>query len=518
MKLWPFGRKDKAKKSQRGYAGAMFNRLVSDWVASGTSMDSEIRASLKALRDRSRQLARDNDYCRNAFRLIRNNVVGQGIGFQAQVRNQRGGKLNDFVNAQIESAWEKWCRKENCHAGGTLHFSDIERLITGSVAESGEVIIRFIYQAMGTTKVPLALEIIEADLLDETYNGRTDSGNEIRMGVEINQWSRPVAYWFLNKHPGDYQYNPQAGQGAAFQRRRIPADEICHLFIMDRVGQTRGIPWLASAIMRLHHMHGYEQAEVIAARATASIMGFIESPEGEAPADGVEAGEKVTDFQPGIFKYLGPGEKVNVPPLARPGGQFDPFMRAMLRGVGSGIGVSYESLSKDYSQSNYSSSRLALLDDRDNWRVLQKWIIENFHQRVLEKWLDMAVLSGELSLKGYETNPEIYTSVRWMPRGWSWIDPAKEVLAYKEAVRSGFKTVSDVVAESGGDIEELMQTRKRELEMSDDMGIVLDTDPRYVSLNGITQAKPPGSAIAADSVAVADEASTKPAAKPAPKK
>lgn len=475
------------------FAGAAYNRLVSDWIATGTSIDSEIRASLKALRDRSRQLGRDNDYVRSAFRVIRNNVVGQGIGFQSQVRMQRGGNLNVAVNSKIESAWAKWCRAENCHTAGILNFADIERLVAGTVPESGEILIRLVTQKFGKSNVPLALEIVESDLLDDTYNGQTDQGNEIRMGVEIDQWRRPVAYWFLNKHPGDYQYNPTAGNNSAYQRKRIPADEIVHLFITDRVGQTRGVPWLASAIMRLHHMAGYEEAEVVAARATSAIMGFIESPEGDAPDDGVLDGDKIQNFEPGIFKYLGPGEKVSVPPLARPGGQFDPFMRAMLRGVASGIGVSYESLSKDYSQSNYSSSRLALLDDRDNWRSLQRWLIENFHQRVFEKWLDMAVLSGELSLKGYETSPEIYSDVRWMPRGWSWVDPTKEVEAYKEAVRCGFKTVGDVIAESGGDLEDTFQARRRELDMAEAYDIILDTDPKYTSGVGKTQAAPAGS-------------------------
>jgi len=105
------------------------------------------------------------------------------------------------------------------------------------------------------------------------------------------------------------------------------------------------------------------------------------------------------------------------------------------------------SFSKDYAGATYSSARQAMLEDRDNWRMLQKWFIRNLHQRVLEEFLDMSFLSGALDMPGYAVRPEFYKNVKWMPRGWTWIDPMKEMEAYKGAVRSGFTTVSEVVAQ-----------------------------------------------------------------------
>jgi lambda family phage portal protein len=141
------------------------------------------------------------------------------------------------------------------------------------------------------------------------------------------------------------------------------------------------------------------------------------------------------------------------------------------------VGCSYETISRDFSQTNYSSSRLSLLEDRDHWRILQNWLVENLHQRVFDVWLDMAVLSGALPLPNYEIQAERYKAVRWMPRGWAWVDPAKEVEAYAMAVRNGFKTLSEVVAEQGGDIEELMQGRRQELDVAADLDLKFDTDP-----------------------------------------
>ena len=461
---------------QRMYEGARVSRLTSDWITSGTSADAEIKGSLPRLRNRSRQLVRDNSYAQQTIRAVRNNVIGTGVRLQAQVRMQRGGGRFDAVmNDAIETAWSKWGRKDSCHTAGRLCFSDMSRLLISAVAQDGEVFARLVRQPFGRSKIPFALEVIESDLLDDTYTGgSTVEGNEWRMGVELDRWGRPVQYAFLRKHPGD---SGLGGMPPGGRHRFVPASEVLHLYVSERPGQTRGVPWLASAIQRLHQVDGFEQAAVIRQRASSALMGFITSPEGELQGDDLIDGERVTSFEPGVFKYLAPGETVTVPNLDAPDGQLEPFLRSMLRAVAAGVGCAYTTISSDYSQSNYSSSRLSLLEERDNWKALQQWMIENFHQPVFEAWLEMAVLAGELNLPVYETDPDRYRNVRWFPRGWSYIDPSKEISAYKDAVRCGFKTQAEVVAEQGGDLEELLVARKAEVDRAEELDLYFDTNP-----------------------------------------
>ena len=161
-------------------------------------------------------------------------------------------------------------------------------------------------------------------------------------------------------------------------------------------------------------------------------------------------------------------------------------MRMMLREVAAGVGCSYESLSRDYSQSNYSSSRLALMDDRDLWRVLQGWFIRNVRAPIHRLWLRQAVLAGAIPaipLGEYAVNPEKFEAVCFKPRGWSWIDPTKEVEAYEQAIRNGFTTVSAVIAQTadGRDLEDVLKERKQELTMMEEMGLKFDTDPSTVA-------------------------------------
>jgi lambda family phage portal protein len=447
--------------------------------------------AIRVLRNRVREMARNNDYVSNALRAIQNNVVGNGVKMQSHVSRARGrgaGQMDTALNEAIEKTWKQWCRSENCHTAGKLCFSEIERVLIRAVAESGEVFVRFIRSPMGRSPVPLALEIIEADYLDENFNGsEIGNGNEIRMGIEVDKWQRPVAYHFFQRHPGDFQFNAKAPQMA---RIRVPASEIVHLYRTDRPDQTRGIPWFASTLIRLRHMSGFEEAEVIAARTSACQMGFLETPDPDFEADSVIDGERVQSFEPGKITTLAPGEKFTAFSPTRPSGLLDPFMRFMLRGVAAGVGVSYETLAKDYSQSNYSSSRLALLDDRDTWRGLQNWMIETFHQRVFESWLEMAVLSNTINLPGYEIDRTKYESVRWIPRGWAWVDPHKEITAYRTAVRAGFMTLTDVVAQNGGDLEEMLATRAREVELCDKLELIFDTDPEVVDGSGKAQPEP----------------------------
>lgn len=490
LSSWLAGREaeKKAKIEQRMFAGAQYNRLTSNWNPLNTSADSEIVTSLRLLRARTRQLVRDNPHAKRAIQIIVNNVVGTGIGLQATVTNARG-KLLAPINDQIESAWERWCQKGICHVAGTLSFPDILRLVMGQVVEAGENIVRKVRQPFGGSRVPFALEVLEADrLIDQWQFAKSNDGRAIRMGVEVDEWQRPVRYWFWPTHPGDYQF-------ATFQPSRfesLPADDVLHIYLVERWPQTRGVPWFHAVLKKLNDMNGYTEAEIVAARASANIVGFIKSPEAVAPDD-LMGNQRILDTAPGQFQTLLPGEDFIGFNPTRPNAGLEPFMRYMLREMAAGVGVSYESLSRDYSQSNYSSSRLALLDDRDLWRMLQGWMIRNVLQPIYSEWLDAAVLAGEVKIPDYWTNRDKYQAARWKPRGWSWVEPAREVNAYKEAVRNGFMTVSDVIGltAGGADAEDVFKARRQELDLMADLGLIYDSDPAQVDAKGKGQAAEP---------------------------
>jgi len=473
----------------RMYQAARASRLTSGWATSTTSADSELISSLTNLRNRSRALVRDAAYAKRAKVIVQNNVVGAGIGMQAQVMSSRD-VLRGSVNDAIEQAWREWACAEYCHTGGTLHFCDLERALMGQVFDAGEIFVRKHQRAFGGSPVPFALEMIEPERIADEFMspvppGPAAAGAMVKMGIEVDRYGRPLAYWIRQRHPGELR----GVQGETDKIERVPADQIHHLRLVDRWPQTRGEPWLHAVARKLNDMDGYSEAEIVAARGAANYVNTITTPEAEHPlATPVDpanpAVEKEVITEPGMTVRLAAGEEMQFNNPSRPNTALDPFMRYMLREVAAGTGVSYESLSRDYSQSNYSSSRLALLDDRDLWRMLQQWFIRNFRLPLHKEWLQAAVLARAIPsvpLEEYAADPRKFEAVLFKPRGWSWVDPTKEVAAYKEAIKAGFTTVSDVISQTGGgqDVEDVVTTRERELKLFEQADLVFDTSPEF---------------------------------------
>jgi lambda family phage portal protein len=462
------------------YGGARHTNTTGYFGGSSTSADAELNTSLTLLRNRSRQMVRDSGYAKRAKAVIVNNIIGSGVGLQAQVLGTRG-ELNARVNDGIEAAHREWCRADNCHTGGTLHFGDMERALLGTVVEAGDVLVRLHFRRFGSSQVPLSLEVIEPERIADgiAAPGPLAPGHEVRMGVEVDSFQRPAAYWLRMRNAGDMlpgtMYAPDKVE-------RVPAEQILHLKLTTRWPQTRGEPWFHTAVRKLDDVNEYSQHEISAARASAAYFATIETPEYSNPLQDEEGddGQGMMNIDPLTIQELRPGEKLNFHAPNRPNSAFDGFMRAMLREIAAGIGTSYESLSRDYSQSNYSSSRLALLDDRDGYKALQQWWIRSFREPLYRIWLQQAVMARAVSaipVEAYALDRARYEAVLFKPRGWSWVDPTKEVNAFKEAVKAGFTTVTDVIAQTadGRDIEDVITTRKRELQMLDEAGIEVDT-------------------------------------------
>ena len=479
-----------AAMAVRMYQAAKQSHLTSGWATSTTSADSELSSSLTTLRNRSRALVRDSGYAKRAKRIVQDNVIGSGVGMQAQVMSSRD-ELRDPINDAIEEAHREWACAEHCHTGGTLHFADLERAVMGQVFEAGEVLVRKHYRSFGGSQIPFSLEMIEAERLADEFSFPTVAAAlapdaMLKIGIEQDQFGRPLAYWIRQMHPGELRFIP----GATDKLERVPADQIVHLRIVDRWPQTRGEPFLHAVARKLNDMDGYSEAEIVAARAAATTVFTIETGDdnsplaGQSPASG-DAGADISKelaVEAGMGLRLAPGEKWETHSPNRPNTALDPFMRYMLREVAAGLNLSYESLSKDYSQSNYSSSRLSVIEDRDVWKIFQQWFLRNFRLPIHKEWLQAAVLSGsipEIPIDQYAADPKKFEAVLFKPRGWTWIDPSKDVDAFEKSVKAGFTTRSDVIAATndGRDIEDVDRQRERELRDEEQLKLEFTTSP-----------------------------------------
>jgi lambda family phage portal protein len=467
-------------RSRNYFAGASFNRLTQDFLGGLLSGHQEVKGDLDTLRARSRQICRDNPMGRRFLSLVAANVIGP-TGIRLQVKSESArGELASSVNTRIEQAWKRWGKPDQCTVTSQASMPYFQAQVVKTVARDGEAFIRRVRGY--PNRFGYALQLLDADLCDTGYDRVLPDGNEVRAGVEIDSYGKEVAYWLWTAHPNDTVRSRE--------RRRFSADDVLHLYLPERMGQTRGVPWLASVIVWLQMLYGYTEAELVAARTASAKMGFIKGgqPLGDEP--------QTMEADPGKIDRLGVDEDFVSWDPTHPAGNFGPFLTTVLHQVASGADVAHASLTGDLSSVNYSSIRAGMLTERDHWRMLQCWFADHCLDPIYRDWLRMAVLSPQLTVPAADL--ERYESVAWQPRGWDWVDPQKDVEASAAARAYGFTTLGRILAEQGDDLDEFIAEKVAEDEKLEAAGIELATP------------KPAGGATAA----AADESTTEPKPEP----
>lgn len=462
-----FGNFLAASQTDSGYSAARWTRLTAEWTIWRRSADQEILSDLGPLRARARNLVLNNPYAKRFINQVTQNVAGpHGIRCEPKITDA-AGDLDASVNDPIERAWLSWCRRDTCSVDRKLSFRALQRLVVGAVPQDGEVLIRMVEGF--DNPFGFALQLIDADRLDEQYNiDAGPNGNEIRMGIEIDQWGAPLGYWLWDRHPSEVTRTRT--------RKFIPAAEIIHLFTPFRLGQSRGVPWFHAIMMDLKQLDGYSEAELIAARIAASKMGFFQSTgeEGAAgwmpPQQDAQGIERLQmEVEPGLMSQLPPGLEFAPWDPQHPNQVYKDFVGGILHGVAAGLDVCYHNLTSDLSGVNYSSARVGELDERDAWRALQQWLCEELHQRVYERFLAMAMLTGQLQLPSYDVAD--YRDVEWQPRGWAWVDPQNELNAIEKGIRLGLTSRTIEAAALGRDVEDVFADLNAEEELAAEYGI-----------------------------------------------
>lgn len=471
------------------YAGAAGSRLTNDWILATTqSGDQEIRGDLRKLKERSRELVRNNDTATRYVSLLDEQAIGpDGIRLQSQVK-RANGMLDLDICQRIEDAWLEWCEVGTCTVDGGMAWNDVLSDWAHTTPQDGEWLVRML--PFRGNRFGFALDILDTDVLDPDYNRAPgEGGNEIRMGVEIDRFKKPVAYHVWNHHPSEYSTRGR-------DRLELPASQVVHYYRRKR-GAVRGVPWFAPALLKLRHIAGYEEAEVIAARIAAAKGGFFtQSAESVMDPNSPNAGEQNAisfEIEPGRFDRLPPGWDFKEWDPKHPTAVFADFHKAMMRGVANGLGVSHVTLSNDLSEVNFSSIRAGLLNERDAWRRLQRSLIRHFCTRVFRAWLAQSLKVGALQLP--ERNRERWANHRFQPRGYPWVDPLKDIEAGLLEVGAGLTSLSRLAAERGHDFEEILAERATETELAKAFGVEIDLNqkpkPEPAAEDGAAQARTP---------------------------
>lgn len=447
----------------RSYDAAKVGRRTSGWEANGGTANAELGIGLSRIRNRSRETIRNNGYAKRAVKVFAANVVGSGISIA-------------IANEREASAWKAWSDSTDCDADKSGNLQSALKLLVSEKYSAGEVLLRRRWRRQSDGyAIPMQIQLLEADHLDESRTGPLANGNYCILGKEFDLIGQCVAYWLFPNHPGELS----TWQARSLVSVRVPASDVIHYFTRDRPSATRGVSELAVSLMRIRDLADWHDAELVRKKMEACVMAIISSDKPDKSL-GLASSTGVEKMRPGLIARIGATEQVtfNSPSTSGAGGEFS---KQELHAMAVGSGLTYSQLTGDMSQANFSSNRMGLIEfrnmiEQEQWLSLVPQVIKPIRQW----WREAALLAG-VPLGNVED--DTYT----MPAK-AQVDPLKDTMTAKEAIRGGGMTLSEWLREKGTTLDVYIAERQAEQAKLQKAGIVLDTDAATTEL-GLTGAE-----------------------------
>ena len=450
------------------YEGAAMSRRTSGWISPASSQNASSYGHLGRLRDRSRDLVRNNAWATTAADFFESEVVGTGIV-------PRPMHKDPALRKRALELWLEHCESTDIDSEGGLNVYGMQCLVARTIFESGEVLVRRRRRRPSDgCAIPLQLELLEPDHFDEARdNFQISGGGRIQSGIELDAIGARTAYWLFPQHPGDVL-------GSVAAARPVPASEILHVYKRVRAKQLRGIPALAAILLRLKDLDEYEDASLLKQKISACLTTFVTNLTDDATLPGPDGNPKTYELGPGAQWNLGAGEDVKFsdPPDSD---NFSDFVATNLRAIASATGITYEALSGDWGKVNYSSARMGAQQtlrgiERFRWLTLAPQFLDP-----MWRWfIEAAQLAGKLPM-----TEEI--GVRWTPPRRAILNPKDEVPGMRDQSRAGLTSISELIRQDGMDPEEVWTELESDRKRLAELGLAVEADPSTPMRGGPAQ-------------------------------
>lgn len=442
----------------QGYDAAAPWRNSANWIPADGRAEEINRRSRSFLRTKARYLERNSEIVNSVLNAYLRNVVGKGFNLQVKTDDTEWNSL-------LESAWREWCKPGNCDVTGQYSLTEILSMIVRRKLVDGGILLVKIYDK--DAKIPFQIQLREVDDIDSFGQLKSPQGNLIVDGIEVNKYGKPLSF-YLKQY--DWETLLQT------ESERVSADRVYYLFEKVRPTQIREITRFARTLDKINDLDEFFQAVIFAQKITAAVAIFITSDDysaggigrsGSVAGSGSGKGNDVgTRIDPGSIKKLNPGEKVESLVPSGQTSELNNFNLSMMRQISSGQGLSYEQVTRDVSQVNYSSARQNLLEDWKVFSAEQQFLIEHFLDDVFEQVVKSAILKGfipaEKLPRDFWKNPEVYLKHQFVGQSMPWIDPYKEALANQIMLASYQMTLQEYCAKTGRDYEEVIEQLLKE--------------------------------------------------------
>lgn len=465
----PPARKDEAlAQLMRSWEAATTDAQTLGWCGDNNITSYTLAHNLPTIRRRCREASKNDAYVRRALALYINNIIGsKGIKLSIDAQGSNG-KTDMQLSDKLERAFRLWAETPAyCDAEGKKTITQILQLAVRLWKLEGECFIHIAHS--GLNPFGTQLKVYRADAVALDINEDSDK-RKIANGIELDAYGRPRAYYIRSLLSYDGTFMGDAV--------RVPARQILHLYEEEEAGQLRGIPVFAAVLKDLRLAHGYDLAELIAARVDASRVGTWQQQDSGDPSQIAD----VTDY--GFTQSTEPGED-RISPLgwtyhadapSRPNSGYGQFKKDILRRIASALSLSYNTLANDLEGVSYSSIRSGTLEDRQQFMVMQQIVIDCILRPLFRRkdgWLDTFLQQPRAAAFGLKADnlAQLETADSWLPRRWDWVDPQSEAAAKEIQVAHHWTTDSDIASEGGKDWFDNVETARQEAEWLKQLGV-----------------------------------------------
>lgn len=504
---------------------AQFDKQLTTWAPPLQSADAEMIPDKGLLDARSRDLSRNDAYIQGGAQLHKDSIVGSMYLLNAKPNAAILGWTEERTEAfqmEAEAKFQTWAESPHkwVDAARQNDLTEMIRLAVGVYTFGGEVLATAEWSKNARREFRTMIQMIDADRLQTPMEHMHDP--RVRGGIKHDSYGARQSAFIRVRHPHDFR-NMVVDQLAYKQvgfHKPWGRPQVLHIREQKRVDQTRAVSEIVAGLREIAITRKFRDVTLQNAVVNATYAASIES---ELPSEvvfqqlgGGNISDQVTNYASeylaAVNEYVGssknmkidgvkvphlfPGTKLQMRPAGQPGGIGQDFEQSLLRYIAASLNVSYEELSRDYTKTNYSSARAAMMQ---TWRFMQsrkKIVADEMANIIYRLWLEEAINNdmldsfpaseaGILYTHGHQNMMfDALSRADWIGAARGQIDELKETQAAVLRIKYGLSTHEDELARLGKDWRKVYVQLEREIKERDDRGIDLLEDNSVNAASG----------------------------------
>lgn len=453
----------------------------------------DVRAAYVSAAGRAIDALHNSGWIAGAIAQATASTMGDGLRLALKPNIEALGwtkETGDGWARDVEREFEAWAGNAlECDAGGKLKLGQIARAGLMSHFSHGETLA-----LLPMVPRPWSQTRTKVKLLPPHKLVQDSDGERMFSGVTMGQWGLPLAYRIMMRIGQSYEekIDIPARDGAA-------RPQVVHIFDADFADQVRGITPMAPVLRVVRQYDQLADATLTSAliqaifaatvqsdAPTSDVLNALQDDEEQGVGSGsIEGylgakadfydGTKIDLGRGGKIAHLFPGEKLEFHGSETPNATYEAFAKFLLREIARCLGMTFETLTGDYTGATYSSVRMATSEIWPIVTARRNNIVAPLYQNTFDAWLEEAIEAGRITYPGgiyaFLVQRNNATRAEWRGPAKPQADDLKTQKAHEGYKRMGVMTDEQICAERGEDWEDVYEQRAREKALREKLGL-----------------------------------------------